>query len=78
MRIQYLPLFCIVPWHDCNNDDDDNYLTLGSYYILGSVLMALHAILFSEIPDTSGFDFWQLGIGENFVFILHRMCLATK
>lgn len=40
-----------------NDDDNDNYLTLGPNYMLGSVLMALHAILFLEITDNSGFDF---------------------
>lgn len=72
MGIKYLPLFSTLPWDDYNlNNDDhndgDNCVTSGLYYMLGSVPMALHAILFPEISDTSGFDLWQFGIGENFL-----------
>lgn len=49
-----LPLFNIED--DCNpNNDDNNYLILNPYYLLDSVLMLLHVILFLEIPDLVGF-----------------------
>lgn len=60
------------------DDDDDNYLTLGPNYMLGSVLMALHAILFPEISDSVVLisDIWHRW--EFSVPILHRTCSATK
>lgn len=48
MGIKYLPLFNVQDDYNLNNDDD-HYLILGPYCVLGSVLMPLHVILFLEI-----------------------------
>lgn len=53
MGIKYLPLFNIQDDYNLNNDDD-HYVILGPYCVLGSVLMPLHVTLFLEIPDTAG------------------------
>ena len=71
-----LPLFNIEDDCDLNNDDD-NYLILSPYYLLDSVLMLLHVILFLEIPRPSGIYLWQFSLVKNFLSLLYRACSAT-
>lgn len=79
MGIKYLPVFVC----NLNNDDDhndENYLILGPCYMPGTVLMPIHALLFPEIPDISGIDLGQLGIGKNFLslYYLERVHLMLQ